>query len=158
MDIDHASWQRLSPLLDEALDLPAEQRAQWLARLRGHDPELAVEVEALLDEARAVGDERFLEHTPESPQRATLAGQTLGAYTLERQLGHGGMGSVWLARRSDGRFEGKFAIKFLNAALVGRTGEERFRREGSILAPRTTFPITGWWMDGAFTRRSVQFD
>ncbi|MSQ32944.1 MAG: dioxygenase [Dehalococcoidia bacterium] len=23
--------------------------------------------------------------------------------------------------------------------------------------PRTTFPITGWWMEGAFTRRSVQF-
>ncbi len=44
------------------------------------------------------------------------------------------MGSVWLARRSDGRYEGKVAIKFLNAALVGRAGEERFRREGSILA------------------------
>jgi 4,5-DOPA dioxygenase extradiol len=24
--------------------------------------------------------------------------------------------------------------------------------------PRTTFPITGWWMEGAFTRRSVQLD
>jgi serine/threonine-protein kinase len=134
VDIDHGSWQRLSPLLDEALDLPAERRTQWLAELRRRDPELADEVEALLDEARAVGDERFLEHTPEAPERATLAGQTIGAYTLEAPLGHGGMGSVWLARRSDGRYEGKVAIKFLNAALVGRTGEERFRREGSILA------------------------
>jgi serine/threonine-protein kinase len=137
VNIDHASWQRLSPLLDEALDLPAEQRTQWLVELRGRDPELAEEVEALLDEARAIGDERFLEHTPEGPERATLAGQTIGAYTLEAPLGHGGMGSVWLARRSDGRFEGKVAIKFLNAALVGHTGEERFRREGSILARLT---------------------
>jgi len=79
VNIDHASWQRLSPLLDEALDLPAEQRTQWLAELRGRDPELAEEVEALLDEARAIGDERFLEHTPEGPERATLAGQTIGA-------------------------------------------------------------------------------
>jgi serine/threonine-protein kinase len=135
--IDDARWQRLSPLLDQALDLPAEQRTQWLAELRGRDPDLAVEVEALLDEARAAGDERFLEHTPESPERATLAGQAIGAYTLEAPLGHGGMGSVWLARRSDGRYEGKVAIKFLNAALVGRVGEERFRREGSILARLT---------------------
>jgi serine/threonine-protein kinase len=135
--IDHAQWQRLSPLLDQALDLAPDERGQWLDRLRGDDPELAGEVEALLDEARAAGDERFLEDTPESPVRATLAGQALGAYTLEAPLGHGGMGSVWLARRSDGRFEGKVAIKFLNAALVGRTGEERFRREGSILARLT---------------------
>ena len=44
------------------------------------------------------------------------------------------MGSVWLAHRNDGRFEGKVAIKLLNAALVGRAAEGRFRREGTILA------------------------
>ena len=44
------------------------------------------------------------------------------------------MGSVWLAARSDGRYEGQVAVKLLNAALVGRGGEERFRREGTILA------------------------
>ena len=49
------------------------------------------------------------------------------------------MGSVWLARRSDGRYEGRVAVKLLNASLVGRAGEERFRREGSILA-RLTHP------------------
>jgi 4,5-DOPA dioxygenase extradiol len=32
---------------------------------------------------------------------------------------------------------------------AGAVGDER---------PRTTFPITGWWLDGAFTKRSVQFD
>ncbi len=47
------------------------------------------------------------------------------------------MGSVWLARRSDGRFEGRAAVKLLNASLVGHAGEERFRREGSILARLT---------------------
>ena len=44
------------------------------------------------------------------------------------------MGAVWLARRSDGRFEGRAAVKLLNLSLVGRAGEERFRREGTILA------------------------
>jgi len=40
----------------------------------------------------------------------------LGPYTLARELGHGGMGSVWLARRTDGRFEGLAAVKLLNLA------------------------------------------
>ena len=64
----------------------------------------------------------------------SLAGQTVGAYTLESQIGQGGMGSVWLASRNDGRFEGRVAVKFLNANFVGRAAEERLRREGSILA------------------------
>ena len=44
------------------------------------------------------------------------------------------MGAVWLARRSDGRYEGKVAIKLLNAALIGNAAERRFRREGEVLA------------------------
>src|SRR4029077_13494197 len=55
------------------------------------------------------------------------------------RIGHGGMGTVWLASRSDGRFEGRAALKLLNAALVGGGGEERFKREGTILA-RLTHP------------------
>ena len=66
-------------------------------------------------------------------------GQEIGAYTLISPIGHGGMGTVWLARRSDGRFEGFAAVKLLNASLVGREGEHRFRREGTILA-RLTHP------------------
>jgi hypothetical protein len=44
------------------------------------------------------------------------------------------MGTVWLAHRSDGRFEGRAAIKLLNAALIGQPWEQRFIREGSLLA------------------------
>jgi serine/threonine-protein kinase len=64
----------------------------------------------------------------------SLAGLQVGAYTLIAPLGGGGTGSVWLARRSDGRFEAKVAIKLLNAALVGQPAERRFMREGSLLA------------------------
>jgi Tol biopolymer transport system component len=49
------------------------------------------------------------------------------------QIGQGGMSSVWLAERNDARFERKVAVKFLKIALIGRTGEERFKREGIIL-------------------------
>ena len=57
-----------------------------------------------------------------------VAGQTVGPYTLISQIGQGGMGSVWLAERSDGRFERRVAVKFLNIALVGRGGLERGER------------------------------
>lgn len=59
--------------------------------------------------------------------------RTVGNYALEHPIAHGGMGTVWLAHRRDGRFEGRAAIKFLDA-LLGPSGVERFRREGNVLA------------------------
>jgi serine/threonine protein kinase/tetratricopeptide (TPR) repeat protein len=139
--VDNDRWQAVSPLLDVALELSAEERVQWLASLRENDPALALEIDGLLEEARALDSNGFLAQGPAISMAppATLVGQPVGAYTLEGLLGQGGMGSVWLAQRSDGRFEGKVAIKFLNAALIGRAGEQRFRREGNILA-RLTHP------------------
>jgi len=134
--MDNERWRQLSPLLDRALEITGSERAEWLASQRSRDAVLAAELEVLLGEADALEAAGYLERGPiPSPEAgATLAGQTFGAYTLEEPLGHGGMGSVWLAHRSDGRFEGKVAVKLLNAALVGRAAEHRFRREGDVLA------------------------
>ena len=132
LDPDH--WQEVSPYLDQALAMTGEERAGWMASLRESNPELASMVEALLDEHRLLVDEHFLELSPVSlSEPSALEGQSVGAYTLVSAIGHGGMGSVWLARRNDGRFERKAAVKFLNLALVGQGGEERFKREGRIL-------------------------
>ena len=132
-------WRAIDPYLDRALDMSDRERASWLTGLRSESPELAAEIEALLDKHRALVIERFLEGSPApltgSPAEA---GRTVGAYTLLEPIGEGGMGAVWLARRSDGRFEGQVAIKFLAVAFAGHA-EERFRREGTILA-RLTHP------------------
>jgi eukaryotic-like serine/threonine-protein kinase len=133
-------WQVVSPYLDRALEMADDERSVWLESLRAEDPDLASEVGALLEEHRALGQEGFLEDgVLDAPAPASLAGQRIGAYTLIEPIGQGGMGSVWLARRSDGRFEGQVAVKLLNVSLVGRAGETRFEREGSILA-RLTHP------------------
>jgi len=133
-------WRALSPHLDEALDMTDEQRSTWLSSLQTENPTLASQLEILLQEHRVLTEEGFLEESAvELPGEPGLAGQTFGAYTLISQIGHGGMGSVWLAERNDGRFERRVAVKVLNIALMGKGGEERFKREGSILG-RLTHP------------------
>jgi serine/threonine protein kinase len=127
-------WQIVSPYLDQALAMTDDAQAVWLSSLGQQNPELAAELAALLDEHRMLAQEGFLEKgSPAWSSAPGLAGQTLGPYTLISQIGQGGMGSVWLAQRSDGRFERRVAVKFVNLALAGKGGEERFKREGSIL-------------------------
>ncbi len=127
-------WRALSPYLDQALDCSPEERAAWLASLREQNPNIAAQLQALLNDHHQLEDEGFLQAGAAIPSSASLAGQTLGAYTLESPIGQGGMGTVWLAKRSDGRFEGHAAVKFLNIALLGGAAEARFKREGSFLA------------------------
>ena len=127
-------WNALSPYLDKALTLSEAERGEWLAALRAQNPDLAGQLQELLGEHQAAQREAFLEKSPIAlPKSPGLAGQTLGAYRLASPIGHGGMGTVWLAERSDGRFERKAAVKFLNIALMGHGGDERFKREGAIL-------------------------
>jgi len=144
-------WQALSPYLDQALAMNDDERAAWLSQLGERDPALATQLVALLDEHRVLSREGFLENRLFGlPNSTGLAGQTLGPYTLISQIGQGGMGSVWLAQRSDGRFERQAAIKFVSLALAGGATEERFKREGSILG-RLTHPHIAELLDAGIS-------
>ncbi len=129
-------WRLVSPHLDRVLELSGEERQRYLDDLANEDLALVADLALLLDEERALQDEKYLEHDAQDLlAESQLAGQTFGAYELVRQIGAGGMGSVWLARRNDGRFEGTVAAKLLSPALLGgAAGVSRFRREGTILA------------------------
>ncbi len=149
------NWARLSPLLDELLDLQGPERQARLDAMRTDNPDLGDELAALLADSQSAQVKDFLakpvlnasgDQAPES----TLAGQRLGAYVLESPLGQGGTGSVWRARREDGRFTGAVAIKLLHLSLLGRAGAERFKREGDILA-RLTHPNIAHLLDAGVT-------
>ena len=131
---DAATWARLSPLLDEALDLPAPERAAWLAALQLRAPQDAALLQQLLERHEAAGRDDFLAGTAQAGAAVPGAGHRLGPWTIEAPLGEGGMASVWLARRSDGRHDGQAAIKLMHGRLHGTQSSQRFQREGRILA------------------------
>ena len=150
--LDKDRWQALSPLLDQALDLDSAGREALCADVARQHPDLAVVLARLLREHDRLAGSAFLETslTLDDAPPPTLAGYAVGPYTLEAPLGMGGMSTVWRARRSDGRFEGAVAVKLLNLALLGEGGDERFRREGTLLA-RVTHPHIARLLDAGVT-------
>src|SRR5678815_3705221 len=126
--INQVEWATLEPLLDEVLELPESERAAWLAELRTRLPDTADRLETLLAADLSSDGDILGARTDPGPGSwaENLPGQTIGHYTLIRPIGHGGMGTVWLGRRQDGRFESEVAIKLLNIGLIGRSGEDRF--------------------------------
>jgi eukaryotic-like serine/threonine-protein kinase len=151
----HRQWEQVSPLLDELLDLEPQARRARLAELRAEEEALAAELEVLLDAAAEMGASSFLEHgVPDVRDGAaaapTLVGEQVGAYLIEALLGEGATGSVWRARRADGRFEAAVAIKLLHMSRIGRAGALRFEREGAILA-RLQHPNIARLLDAGIT-------
>lgn len=150
-------WREISPLLDHALTLDENQRAAWLESFAAQNPALGDLLRKLLQEHSVLADEKFLEATPEVPvNEGSLQGQTIGAYTLLSAIGQGGMGSVWLAERSDGRFERRVAIKFLHFSIAAQGGIERFKREGRILG-QLTHPNIAELLDAGITPSSEPY-
>ena len=150
--IDLNRWSRISPVLGELLEADDAHRAEQLTQIAASDPDLAADLTRLLAHRAEVETAQFLEGSAlAAMDQRMLEGRAVGSYTLDCLLGCGGMGSVWLAHRSDGRYEGRAAVKFLNLAWLGHGGEERFRREGVALA-RLSHPNIAQLIDAGTDR------
>ena len=128
-------WEQVRTLFQAAADLPPGERAAFLDR-ECTDAAARAEVDSLLAAHDNAGT--FLEKSiwelidTNDPQR--LAGTAVGPYRLVRPLGHGGMGTVFLAVREGGDFEQRVAIKLVRGGAAGEALVRRFRQERQILA------------------------
>jgi eukaryotic-like serine/threonine-protein kinase len=138
-DLTASQRLRLSQLLDESVELQAEERAAWLGALHLIDPGWAAFIRNMLavqgGDAKAFLETRgFLASYLPGEDDSALVGRRYGPYRIVSLLGHGGMGSVWLAERVDGLFTRQVALKLVHPALVSRVLTERSAREREILA------------------------
>jgi serine/threonine-protein kinase len=141
MKLTDQQWLELSRLLDEVLALPAAEREAWLKTLPPSADGLGPTLREILSHETAGGTNAFLQTLPKlGPPLASIdrvrlrEGAIVGPYRLLRQLGRGGMGSVWLAQRTDGVLKRAVALKLPHAGVYGTQLAERFARERDILA------------------------
>ena len=141
-DLTAAEYQRISQLLDESIDLAPEERSRWLIELERRDPAAAATLRDLFANQGACHAAGFLEEEQRvapvlgslTAPPAAMIGKQFGPYRVLSLLGHGGMGSVWLAERVDGLFTRRVALKLVHPALMDRVMTERVGREREILA------------------------
>jgi serine/threonine protein kinase len=138
----------LSRLLDEAWDLGAIERQQWLATLSPEHERFKPTLEEMLSRQTGVETGEFVKPINEAAAdlfsgRANAStpawceGSKVGGYSLIREIGLGGMGVVWLAAPIDGVLKRQVALKLPLLAIHNKTLAERFDRERDILASLT---------------------
>ena len=133
--MDAARWKQIDELVDAALDLPADGREAFVISRSGSDEDLQKAVLDLLD-AQAKSDGAFLDQSAmrvaakamaeEETETASFAfiGKTISTYRVEKLIGVGGMGEVYLA--FDEKLKRKVALKLLPSEFS--SDDERLKR------------------------------
>ena len=143
-------WSEVDGILQSALELPDSEQDAWLARACANRPDVRREVESLLRAHRA--SEAFLEPPP-----ATHEGRRIGPYLLLEEIGAGGMGTVYRARREDESFKQEVAVKLMRASLEIRPeAVRRFLEERQILAA-LAHPNIARLLDGGYTSERTPY-
>ncbi|MGJ5815150.1 protein kinase domain-containing protein [Paludibaculum fermentans] len=154
------NWKRVEELFNEAVELPKAERARWLDEQCAGDAELRTEVLALLDSDEAA--QGFVEQEVAGAvlelhsRRAAPETRRIGPYRLVRELGRGGMGTVYLAERADDQYQGEVAIKLVRQGMDTEFFLARFRRERQTLA-RLQHPNIARLLDSGTTDEGLPF-
>ncbi len=133
------SWQRVEELFHDAVDLPASEREAFLVRECGADEDLRRQVEALLaadSTSESVVEEGVVAafDSEDDAQPSQAVPERVGAYRVVREIGRGGLATVFLAERDDEHFRKSVALKVVRRGLDTEDVLQRFRYERQILA------------------------
>ncbi len=160
--MDTERWLLLKDIFNEAVALPPAERVAFLDTVC---PSAAVrhEVEGLLDSLdddpdfmEASVHEEALSLVAENNHLPDRSGTRMGPYRLVREIGHGGMGEVYLAERADGEFEQQVAIKLVRHGSRRADLHQRLRYERQILA-RLQHPNIARLLDGGLTEEGLPY-
>lgn len=135
------SWQLVETIFEQALEQAPEARGEFLQNACAGEAEIISEVEQLLSHHDAAEGAGFLNDPPglppelssTQPQQDAYIGTSLGPYQIQRKLGQGGMGNVYLAVRS-ANFRQQVAIKLLRPGMNTEHLLQRFRNEIQVLS------------------------
>ena len=152
------SSSRVKEVFARAIEVDPADRKRLLDELCGDDPSLRQNVESWLGSFDK--SENYLEDPVFSTQalfaRESDHGRIFGNYRIEHELGHGGMGSVFLALRNDGHFEHRVALKIVRRSLAEEHVIERFKQERRILASLSNTNIARL-LDGGVSENGEPF-
>jgi tetratricopeptide (TPR) repeat protein len=152
MDQTTENFLRIEAIFHEASAVPDDLRANLIAFRSNGDRKLATEVWAMLEASEVEAQLTALRlQDVEVGDEAMAKPRRIGPYLLDRLLGRGGMGAVYLAHRDDGQFEQYVAIKLIDLPLATDLFRERFRQERQILAG-LRHPFIARLLDGGVTQ------
>jgi eukaryotic-like serine/threonine-protein kinase len=159
------NWNKIVEVFEAALEVAPEKRGAFVHETCGADKDLLAEVEALLAaEAEAA---EFIEtpaasltvfrdeFIPDSRTNSSL-NRTIGAFRIEREIGRGGMGTVYLAEREGSDFAQKVAVKLIKRGMDTALVVRRFHHERQILA-RLNHPNIARLFDGGATNSGMPY-
>ena len=160
IELTPARWARVEALFEGASSLEPAHRDAWLARECADDPELREYVAALVADDGDLGEQvarAIVDTAGEAFSEAdSLEGEHIGPYRVERLIGSGGMGIVYLARRADEQFDQQVAIKLGRHRLMDPQTEQRLKSERQILA-NLDHPNIARLFDGGTTAEGVPY-
>jgi serine/threonine protein kinase/tetratricopeptide (TPR) repeat protein len=135
------SWQTVEQIFHEALDVPEAERAAFIERSCAGDRDLAARVMTLLKhfDQRTTGLAAPIQpvasdlFTTRTEDENLMSGAVLGPYRIDRKLGQGGMGAVYLA--TDTRLDREVAVKVVSKSFANtQDARARFQREARSAA------------------------